>query len=96
MLHVTPRVVLEGCSDNTAFTLEFPTDAWKDVKLEERKKNKSKALTFENERPVRTPNIVKGPCFMTKFEKYATWCVGENTDRFRVVGMPIFLSRLSI
>jgi hypothetical protein len=63
-------------------------------KVEE--KTKSKAPTFENERPVRIPDIVKRPCITTKFEKYTTQGVGENTDWFGVVGMPIFLSRLSV
>jgi hypothetical protein len=93
---MTPRAeaVLNGCSNNITFTLELPTNAWKDVKVEE--KTKGKALTFENERPVRIPDIVKRPRITTKFEKYAARGVGENTDWFGVVGMPIFLSRLSV
>ena len=62
----------------------------------QKKKTKSKALTFENERPVRIPDIVKRPCVTTKFEKYTTRGVGENTDWFGVVGMPIFLSCLGV
>jgi len=56
-------------------------------------KTKSKALTFENERLVLDPDIVKRPRRTTKFEKYATRGVGENTDWFGVVRMPIFPSR---
>jgi len=85
--------VLNRCPDNT-FTLELSTDARKDVKVEE--KTKRKALIFENERLVRVPDIVKRPWITTKFEKYAARGVGENTDWFGEVGMPIFLSRISV
>ena len=61
-----------------------------------KKRRKRKVLTFENERLVRVPDIVKHPWITTKFEKYAARGVGENTDRFGVIAMPIFLSRISV
>ena len=84
LLHMTPReeAVSNGCSDNTTFTLEVSADAWKDVKVKE--KTKSKVPTFENERPIRIPDIVKRPCITTKFEKHATRDIGENTESVRL------------
>ena len=61
-----------------------------------KKSRKIKVLTFENERLVRVPDIVKRPWITTKFEKYAARGVGENTDWFGVIAMLIFLSRINV
>ena len=61
-----------------------------------RKNEKRKALTFENERLIRVPDIVKCPWIITKFEKYATRGIGENTDWFGVEGMPICLNHIGV
>ena len=68
------------------------------VSKQKKKKRKARSFTFENERLVRVPDVVKRPWFTTKFEKYATRGVGKNTDWdwFSLVGMPIFLSRISV
>jgi hypothetical protein len=43
---MAPRAeaVWSGCLDNTIFTLELPTDAWKNVKVEE--KNEKQGTDF--------------------------------------------------
>ena len=56
MLHVAPRAVLNGCLNNTS-ALEPSADTGKNVKAEE----KNEKQTFENERLVCIPDVIKCP-----------------------------------
>jgi hypothetical protein len=57
---------------------------------------KRKTQTFENERLVHVPDIVKSPRSLADLEKYSAWGIREDVDWLGMVGMPIFVGRFCV